>query len=151
MWLHLLQALSAEVASYLGLDLGQVRIKKFADGEIYVQVQESIRGCDVFLLQPTCPTSSATVNDQLMELMVMVDACRCVSCCYLWGVVHSRLAGLSEQVVLLKPKNQLAHSENYFFALSQKNLSGSKYPKNILFGFEKRSTGFNWSLCVPSE
>jgi ribose-phosphate pyrophosphokinase len=42
-----------------------------------VQVKESIRGCDVFLLQPTCPTQTASVNDTLMELMVMVDACRC--------------------------------------------------------------------------
>ena len=72
-----LQALSQEVAAHLGLPLGPIRIKRFADGEIYVQVQESIRGCDVFLLQPTCPTESVSVNDTLMELMVMVDACRC--------------------------------------------------------------------------
>lgn len=71
-----MQALSHEVAAHLGLQLGAVRIKRFADGEIYVQVQESIRGCDVFLLQPTCPTQVASVNDSLMELMVMVDACR---------------------------------------------------------------------------
>eukprot|EP00892_Ulva_mutabilis_P009800 jgi/Ulvmu1/7192/UM034_0101.1 len=68
--------LSTEVANHLGLPLGPIRIKRFADGEIYVQVQESIRGCDVFLLQPTCPTETASVNDMLMELMVMVDACR---------------------------------------------------------------------------
>ena len=72
------QALSQEVAAHLGLQLGPIRIKRFADGEIYVQVKESIRGCDVFLLQPTCPTDTASVNDSLMELMVMVDACRCV-------------------------------------------------------------------------
>lgn len=135
--------LSAEVASYLGLELGKIKIKRFADGEIYVQVQvrsstgrawnsmrfcgcgkkttqfarqlrlhcavpvsqcgsrkqpieplhlpstisththtvlpvfvvrrqESIRGCDVFLVQPTCPP----VNDNLMELLVTIDACR---------------------------------------------------------------------------
>ena len=73
-----MQALSAEVANHLGVSLGQIRIKRFADGEIYVQVQESIRGCDVFLIQPTCPTSTASVNDMLMELMVMVDACKYV-------------------------------------------------------------------------
>lgn len=66
------RALSEEVACYLGLDLSPIRIKRFADGEIYVQVGESIRGCDVFLVQPTCPP----VNDNLMELLVMVDACR---------------------------------------------------------------------------
>lgn len=73
-----MQGLSTEVANHLGLPLGPVRVKRFADGEIYVQIQESIRGCDVFLLQPTCPTETASVNDMLMELMVMVDACRYV-------------------------------------------------------------------------
>ncbi|KAK9828801.1 hypothetical protein WJX72_002148 [[Myrmecia] bisecta] len=64
--------LAQEVACYLGLDLSDIKIKRFADGEIYVQVQESIRGCDVFLIQPTCPP----VNDSLMELLVTIDACR---------------------------------------------------------------------------
>ena len=54
------------------MNLGAIKTKRFADGEIYVQVQESIRGCDVFLIQPTCPP----VNDHLMELLVMIDACR---------------------------------------------------------------------------
>lgn len=71
-----MQSLSEEVAAHLGLQLSSVRIRRFADGEIYVQVQESIRGCDVFLIQPTCPTATASVNDMLMELMVTVDACR---------------------------------------------------------------------------
>ncbi|KAL5550948.1 hypothetical protein UlMin_001124 [Ulmus minor] len=65
-------ALSQEIAWYMGLELGKINIKRFADGEIYVQLQESVRGCDVFLLQPTCPP----VNENLMELEVMIDACR---------------------------------------------------------------------------
>ncbi|GBF94556.1 ribose-phosphate pyrophosphokinase [Raphidocelis subcapitata] len=65
-------ALAAEVASYLGTELGKIKIKRFADGEIYVQVGESIRGADVFLVQPTSPP----VNDHFMELAVMIDACR---------------------------------------------------------------------------
>jgi ribose-phosphate pyrophosphokinase len=56
----------------LGIELGKIKIKRFADGEIYVQLQESVRGCDVFLVQPTCPPA----NENLMELLVMVDACR---------------------------------------------------------------------------
>jgi ribose-phosphate pyrophosphokinase len=64
--------LSQEIASYLGLELGKIKIKRFADGEIYVQLQESVRGCDVFLVQPTCPPA----NENLMELLVMIDACR---------------------------------------------------------------------------
>lgn len=46
--------------------------KSFADGEVYIQVQESIRGCDVYLIQPTC----RPVNDHLTELLIMIDACR---------------------------------------------------------------------------
>jgi ribose-phosphate pyrophosphokinase len=64
--------LSKEVARYLGIELGPMVRKRFADGELYVQIQESIRGCDVYLIQPTC----YPVNDHLMELLIMVDACR---------------------------------------------------------------------------
>ena len=61
-----------EIAWYMGLELGKVSIKRFADGEIYVQLKESVRGCDVFLVQPTCTPT----NENLMELLIMVDACR---------------------------------------------------------------------------
>lgn len=64
--------LAQEVARYLGMDLGPMVRKRFADGEIYIQIQESIRGCDVYLMQPTC----FPVNDHLMELLIMIDACR---------------------------------------------------------------------------
>ncbi|KAI5060210.1 hypothetical protein GOP47_0024630 [Adiantum capillus-veneris] len=64
--------LAQEIACYMGLDLSKINIKRFADGEIYVQLQESVRGCDVFLVQPTCPPA----NENLMELLVMIDACR---------------------------------------------------------------------------
>ncbi len=64
--------LSQEVARYLGMDLGPMVRKHFADGEIYIQIQESIRGCDVYLIQPTC----RPVNAHLMELLIMIDACR---------------------------------------------------------------------------
>lgn len=64
------QKLAEEVASMLKVPLTPVKIKHFNDGETYVKVQESIRGCDVFVIQPTCPP----VNDSLMELLLMVDA-----------------------------------------------------------------------------
>lgn len=64
--------LSQEVARYLGMDLSPMVRKRFADGELYIQIQESIRGCDVYLLQPTC----RPVNDNMMELLIMIDACR---------------------------------------------------------------------------
>lgn len=62
--------LSKEIAKELGMELGQIKIKPFADGELYVQIQESVRGCEVFLIQPTCPP----VNENLMELLIILDA-----------------------------------------------------------------------------
>ncbi|XP_024522600.1 ribose-phosphate pyrophosphokinase 1 isoform X2 [Selaginella moellendorffii] len=56
----------------MGLELGKRTIKRFADGEIHVHLEESVRGCDIFLVQPTCPPA----NENLMELFVMIDACR---------------------------------------------------------------------------
>ncbi|NET31899.1 MAG: ribose-phosphate pyrophosphokinase [Cyanothece sp. SIO1E1] len=75
--------LSREVAHYLGMDLGPMVRKQFADGELYVQIQESIRGCDVYLIQPTCHP----VNDHLMELLIMVDACRRASARQITAVI----------------------------------------------------------------
>lgn len=76
-------ALSREVARYLGIDLGPMVRKQFADGELYVQIQESIRGCDVYLIQPTC----RPVNDHLMELLIMIDACRRASARQITAVI----------------------------------------------------------------
>jgi ribose-phosphate pyrophosphokinase len=75
--------LAQEIACYLGLELGKIKIKRFADGELYVQLQESVRGCDVFLVQPTCPPA----NENLMELLIMVDACRRASAKTITAVV----------------------------------------------------------------
>jgi ribose-phosphate pyrophosphokinase len=75
--------LSHEVSRYLGIDLGPMVRKQFADGELYIQIQESIRGCDVYLLQPTC----RPVNDHLMELLTMIDACRRASARQITAVI----------------------------------------------------------------
>lgn len=75
--------LAREVARYLGMDLGPMVRKRFADGELYIQIQESIRGCDVYLLQPTC----YPVNDHLMELLIMIDACRRASARQITAVI----------------------------------------------------------------
>lgn len=75
--------LAQEVARYLGVDLGPMVRKRFADGELYVQIQESIRGCDVYLIQP----SSSPVNDHLMELLIMIDACRRASARQITAVI----------------------------------------------------------------
>jgi ribose-phosphate pyrophosphokinase len=75
--------LAGEVARYLGMDLGPMISKTFADGEIYIQVQESIRGCDVYLIQPCC----RPVNDHLMELLIMIDACKRASARQITAVI----------------------------------------------------------------
>ena len=59
-----------KIAKYLGTNLGEVQLNRFSDGEINVNVPESVRGRDVFIIQPTC----APTNDNLMELLIMVDA-----------------------------------------------------------------------------
>jgi ribose-phosphate pyrophosphokinase len=64
------RALAEEIARYLHLPLGDVEVTRFSDGEVFVQVNENVRGADVFVVQPTCPP----VNDTLMELLVMIDA-----------------------------------------------------------------------------
>jgi ribose-phosphate pyrophosphokinase len=68
--------LAAKIADKLGVDLGPISLKKFSNGEVYCRYEESIRGADVFLIQPTCgnPEEGITANDALMELMVMIDA-----------------------------------------------------------------------------
>src|SRR5438552_19029471 len=64
------RALAEEIAQYLRVPVSDAEVTRFSDGEIYVQVDENVRGADVFLVQPTCPP----VNDTLMELLVMLDA-----------------------------------------------------------------------------
>ena len=68
--------LAANIADKLGVDLGPVTLKTFSNGEVYCRFEESIRGADVFLIQPTCgnPVTGVTTNDALMELLVMIDA-----------------------------------------------------------------------------
>src|SRR3954462_14981113 len=64
------QPLADEVCAFLGMTRGQALVTRFADGEAYVQIQENVRGADVFVLQPTC----RLVDQHLMELLLMMDA-----------------------------------------------------------------------------
>jgi ribose-phosphate pyrophosphokinase len=68
--------LAARIADKLGVDLGPVTLKTFSNGEVYCRYEESIRGADVFIVQPTCANEALglTANDALMELLVMIDA-----------------------------------------------------------------------------
>jgi len=64
--------LSTDIASYLDIPLGKAAVGQFSDGETMVEIQENVRGRDVFVVQPTCEPT----NDNLMELLVMIDALR---------------------------------------------------------------------------
>lgn len=64
--------LSKKIAEYLGKELGRINIYRFIDGEICLQIEENVRGKDVFIVQPTCPP----VNENLMELLITLDAFR---------------------------------------------------------------------------
>lgn len=64
--------LAADICKTIGIKLGENEIKGFADGEVSCSLYESVRGSDVFLVQSTCKP----VNDNLMELLIMIDACR---------------------------------------------------------------------------
>ena len=64
------RALAEEIANYLGVSLTKAQITRFSDGEVYVQIDESVRGADVFLIQ----SLSSPVNDNIMELLVTLDA-----------------------------------------------------------------------------
>jgi ribose-phosphate pyrophosphokinase len=75
--------LSKEIAEMLGLPLGQARLRRFPDSEVSFQIDENIRGADVFIIQPT----SNPVDQHLMELMVMIDAFRRSSASRITAVV----------------------------------------------------------------
>ena len=62
--------LADEVCHFLGMQRGQAQVIRFRDGECYVQIQENVRGADVFVMQPTC----RPVDEHLMELLLMIDA-----------------------------------------------------------------------------
>ena len=75
--------LAKEIADYLGLELGKAFVGKFNNGEIQVMIDESVRGKDVFVIQPTCQPA----NDTLMELLIMADALKRASAKHITAVV----------------------------------------------------------------
>jgi ribose-phosphate pyrophosphokinase len=64
--------LAEATAEYVGVAMGRAEVRRFSDGELFVAIEENVRGADVYVVQPTC----SPVNDHLMELLVMVDALR---------------------------------------------------------------------------
>lgn len=77
------QPLADEVCAFLGMTRGQALVMRFKDGEAYVQIQENVRGADVFVMQPTCHP----VDQHLMELLLMIDALKRASARRITAVV----------------------------------------------------------------
>lgn len=75
--------LSQDIAAYLGVPLGRVHLTHFPDGEIFAQFEENVRRADVFLIQPTCKPP----NDNLMELLIMMDAAKRASAARITAVL----------------------------------------------------------------
>jgi ribose-phosphate pyrophosphokinase len=90
--------LAKQIAHHLGMPLGRLYCKRFADGEIQVKIEESARGKDVFIVQPTC----APANDSLMELLILVDAFRRASAKRITLVIP--YYGYSRQDKKIKPR-----------------------------------------------
>ena len=75
--------LAKEIATALGVSLCDIKITTFTDSETHVQIEESVRGKDVFIIQPTC----LPVNENLMELLIMIDACHRASARQITAIV----------------------------------------------------------------
>jgi ribose-phosphate pyrophosphokinase len=76
-------SLGRSIARILDVPLGHAHLSRFGDGEVWFQIQDNVRGADVFVLQPTCPP----VNENLMELLVMLDAFKRASAARITAVV----------------------------------------------------------------
>lgn len=94
--------LAEKIAHILGMPLGNLLCSRFSDGEIRVQVEESARGMDVFVIQPTC----APVNDNLMELLIMLDAFRRASARRITAVIP--YYGYARQDKKIKPREPIS-------------------------------------------
>src|SRR3989344_1715417 len=90
-----------EVSKILGVPLTQVECKRFSDGELYCRILESVRGCNVFIIQPTSPD----VTHNLMELLIMVDALKRSSPTKITAVIP--YYGYSRQDKKTKPREPI--------------------------------------------
>jgi ribose-phosphate pyrophosphokinase len=81
------QELTREIASFLGVSVGQARLKRFPDSEVSFQIDENIRGTDIFVVQPTCANGAASVDQHIMEMLIMIDAFKRSSAARITAVV----------------------------------------------------------------
>ena len=136
------RSLASRIADRLNVDLGGVTLKTFASGEVYCRYEESVRGADVFIVQPICgnPATGMTANDALMELMVMVDAA-------VGGSAHRVIAvcpwyGYSRQDKKSSPREPItavldAGAERVYAAATHGIFSGDAWTNLTSAGFQQ--------------
>ena len=90
-------ALGESIARFLGVPCGRAHLARFSDGEIWFQIQDNVRGADVFVVQPTSPP----VNENLMELLVMLDAFKRSSASRITDVIRRHLGPVSVEIELV--------------------------------------------------
>jgi ribose-phosphate pyrophosphokinase len=95
-------ALAQAIAEHLGVKLSDTLVSRFADGEIRVQVQESVRGMDVFVVQPTCPPTS----ENIIELLIILDALKRASARRITAIIP--YFGYARQEKKVKPREPIA-------------------------------------------
>ena len=81
------KALTEEIADFLQVPVGRSKLQRFPDTEVSFQIDENIRGTDVFVVQPTCANGTASVDQHIMELMIMIDAFRRSSAARITAVI----------------------------------------------------------------
>ena len=89
------KALAKSVAKNLGITLGKASVKTFSDGEISVEIDENVRGQDIYIIQPLCDP----VNNNLMELLIMVDALKRSSVDRISAVSYTHLTLPTKRIV----------------------------------------------------
>ena len=93
--------LAKKIVAHMGIPLSRAIVKKFSDGETWVDLDDNVRGADVFIIQPTC----APVNEHIMELAIMIDACRRASAKRITAVMP--YYGYARQDKKVKPKTPI--------------------------------------------
>jgi len=119
--------LAGEIAAYLGIDLGRVDIWNFPDGEIGLKLDQNIRGRDVFIVQPTCPP----VNETLMELLILIDACKRASAKML-RARYGRIVLISSVVAMLGSAGQTNYAASKAGLIGfARSLARELAPRNV--------------------
>ncbi len=115
-------ALAKKVCNYLEMRVGEAIVSRYADGETRVEINETVRGADVFIIQPT----SNPANDHLMELLIMIDAIRRSSAARISAVIpyygyarqERKVASRSPISAKLVADNGLRSGSNYFIRIA---------------------------------